>query len=125
MGAEEPLVGGGGYMCLAMPIYELVRAISVKSRVKIWFGLLEPFESYRGNRQKKKKITQTRLKTINYFPSGKNNNNNNNKQILGSSHKLESMTIFCRSITVLTEITTSIRIAATFETSSVDRQEEF
>ena len=27
---------------------------SPKSFVKIWFGLVEPFKSYRGNRQKKK-----------------------------------------------------------------------
>ena len=34
----------------AMPIFELGRAISVKSRVKIWFVLVEPFKSYRGNK---------------------------------------------------------------------------
>ena len=28
---------------------------SQKSCVKIWFGLVEPFKSYHGNRQKKKK----------------------------------------------------------------------
>ena len=33
--------------------------------MKIWLGLVEPFKSYRGNRQKeKKKKTWTRLKTI-------------------------------------------------------------
>ena len=29
--------------------------VSLKSCVKIWFGLVEPFKSYRVNRQKKKK----------------------------------------------------------------------
>ena len=37
----------GGYMCPAIPIFELGRGIPVKSHVrKIWFGLVEPFKSY-------------------------------------------------------------------------------
>ena len=28
-----------------------------KSCVKIWFGLVEPFKGYRGNKKKEKKIT--------------------------------------------------------------------
>ena len=31
----------------AMPIFELGRAIPVKSRVKIWLRMAEPFKSYR------------------------------------------------------------------------------
>ena len=57
-----------------MPIFELARAILDKSRVKIWFGLVDPFKGYRGNRQEKKKKSQTRLKTIpskNSFLGGK------------------------------------------------------
>ena len=38
-----------GYMWPAMLIFELDRAISVKSRVKICFRLVESFKSYRGN----------------------------------------------------------------------------
>ena len=51
---------------------------SQKSRIKIWFELVEHFMSYRGNRQKKKNKNKTksqiRLKTIpwkNSFPGGK------------------------------------------------------
>ena len=29
-----------------MPVFELRQTIPVKSRVKIWFGLVEPFKSY-------------------------------------------------------------------------------
>ena len=36
-----------------MPIFEHGRAIPVKSRVKIWFELVESFKSYRGNVKKK------------------------------------------------------------------------
>ena len=34
-----------------MPIFELRLAIPVKSRVKIWSGLVEPFKSYHLNFQ--------------------------------------------------------------------------
>ena len=42
----------GGYMWPAMPIFEPGRAIPVKSRVKIWFRLVEPFRSYRVHKHK-------------------------------------------------------------------------
>ena len=39
-----------GYMWSAMPIFEVGRAIPVKSHVwKFWFMLVEPFKSYCGN----------------------------------------------------------------------------
>ena len=40
-----------------MPIFVHGRAISAKKKSypKIWFGFIEPFRSYCGNRQKKKK----------------------------------------------------------------------
>ena len=44
-----------------------------KKSIKIWFGLVEPFKSYCGNRQKKKKKinkdktkSQTQLKTLSF-----------------------------------------------------------
>ena len=40
-----------GYMWPAMSILEPGQATPVKSRVKIWFGLIEPFKSYRGHKQ--------------------------------------------------------------------------
>ena len=46
---------------------------SQKSCVKMWFGLVEPFKSYRGNIRKKKKINksikqnQTQLKKIGFL----------------------------------------------------------
>ena len=45
--------------------------------VKIWFGLLEPFKSYRGNRQKKKITDATGNNTLEIFSGGNNNNNIN------------------------------------------------
>ena len=46
-GAEAPYYGGRGYMWPVMPIFELGRAIPVKSNVwKFWFRLVEPFKSY-------------------------------------------------------------------------------
>ena len=41
---------------------------SQKSCVKIWFGLVEPFKSYRGNiKKKKKKITDATENNIRPF----------------------------------------------------------
>ena len=39
---------------------------SQKSCVKIWFGLVELFKSYRGNIEKKKKITDTTENNVSF-----------------------------------------------------------
>ena len=44
---------------------------SQKSNVKIWFGLVEPFKSYRGNIKGKKNHNATEKNNVlrkNYFP---------------------------------------------------------
>ena len=53
----RPLLGGGGYMWPAMPIFELGRGCLDKSCVKIWFGLVEAFKSYRGYKPNEHKDT--------------------------------------------------------------------
>ena len=46
-GQKPPIKGG--YMWPTMPIFELGLTIPVKSCVRIWFGLVEPFKSYHLN----------------------------------------------------------------------------
>ena len=53
-GSRTPLLGGLHVTCNAH-FRTCLRYSSQKSCVKIWFWLVEPFKSYRGNRQKKKK----------------------------------------------------------------------
>ena len=54
-GDRIPLLGGSHVNCdaqfLTWPSY-----FSEESCLKIWFGFVESFKSYRGNRQKKKKM---------------------------------------------------------------------
>ena len=69
----------GGVTCdLRCPSSNLPELyFSQKSCVKIWFGLVEPFKSYRANRKKKnlnKRKSQTRLQTIKIFPGGNKTN---------------------------------------------------
>ena len=54
--SKSPLLGGGGlHLTCDVHFRTWPSYFSQKSCVKIWFGLVEPFKSYRGNRRKKKK----------------------------------------------------------------------
>ena len=50
-GERNPLLGGLRVTCDAH-FRTCLSYSSQKSCVKIWFGLVEPFKSYRGNKQK-------------------------------------------------------------------------
>ena len=104
-GAEESLLGG--VTCgLRCPSSNLPTNFSQKSCVEIWFVLVEPFKSYRGNRQKKKitdatenntfgkilfrAVLNTRGPNITFAGSGNkntiNNSSNNNSIIFHNNH---------------------------------------
>ena len=55
-GGRSPLLGGWGWgVTYDTNFRTWLSYSSKKSCVKIWFGLVEPFKSYRGNKKKKKK----------------------------------------------------------------------